>query len=369
MINTACPPPHTGVSLQFTSEAHILRNEWRWLATMPDGSSVLLAQLRPELSSEESLRRRYLYETKRLAGLTDLPVSKTIALGPEPDNAAVGPWRLCEAPSGIRLDQWLNERAPAPIDETIALLINIASALQRFHETGFVLRDLEPRNISIGEDGTLRFADIGLARIDILSSLSASSLMLESSAYCAPEHLHATLLDARADLYTLAAIAWQAFTGVLPHDDDSPFLRKYSSLPPLSKLRAQVPAHVESWLRSCLAEDPNDRPSSAQDCIDWLSGDSAGPSQAMVRIACQACGSPMRPGLKLCLKCGKTTVQYSTTTEELGYRILLLSAKEDQDFHYTLRKFYEEVGEEVPTMIGMGIHRSSKLLVWSCARV
>ena len=119
----------------------------------------------------------------------------------------------------------LERRAPLPVDEAIALVADLADIIHAVHQKGVVLRDLEPRNVIIGSDASLVLTDIGLARVDILSSRSASSLMLEGSPYSAPEQLRATVLDSRADLYTLGVILWQALTGEVPFAEVTAFFR------------------------------------------------------------------------------------------------------------------------------------------------
>lgn len=344
-------PPSVGRVLHFESSPETVRNERRWHATTEDGDPVVLAQLLPELAQEESLRRRYVYEAERLAQTKESCLAEVLAIGPSPDPkdpGAIAPWRLRREPSGVRLDRYLRDRAPLPIDEAIDLLTRLAEAVHRLHAAGLILRDLEPKHIVLGAQAQLTITDVGLARMDILSSRSASSLMLESSAYAAPEHLQSTVVDARADVYTLAAIAWQALSGVLPYDEGSPFLRDYADLPSLVKLRAGVPADVDSLLRACLSEDPNARPKSVQQLLHMLEDTGQQIPGSLKRLRCQACGTELRIGLRLCLQCGKTAVQFQAAQGEAGYSLTLHKAKEDKSFYDALVRFFEDVGEGPP---------------------
>jgi len=68
----------------------------------------------------------------------------------------------------------------------------------------------------LGEGGRVVLTEGGLARLGILSSRTASTLALESSPWSAPEHARATMVDVRADVFTLGVLLHRALTGVLP---------------------------------------------------------------------------------------------------------------------------------------------------------
>lgn len=343
--------PDVGQELRIEKGPETVRNERRWMVRTAEGETLVLAQLRPELADDESLRRRYVYEAERLAAISAPALARTLATGPAPDARdpnALAPWRLRSHPTGRRLDRVFDERAPLPIDEAVALLRSLCTAVHQLNSAGLVLRDLEPRSVVLLEDQSVRITDVGLARVDILSSRTASSLMLESSAYAAPEHLRATLIDARADLFSVAAIAWHGLTGVPPFDEDSPFLRDYSALPLLRDLRAEIPPGLGELLRSCLQEDPDLRPNSCAHVIDILQGVTPNALAVIELVCCQACGEELRLGLRLCLHCGKEAVQFSKAEGGQAYSVVLKQAKEDQAFHSKLRKFFEDVGEQPP---------------------
>src|SRR4029079_2196189 len=137
-------------------------------------------------------------------------------------------------PPGTSLDQLL-ARAPLPIDEAVDLGARLAEAVQTFHAAGAVLRDLDPRSVVIGSEGLLWFTDVGHARLAILSSRTASSLLLESSPYVASEAMLGTIVDARADIYSLGVVLWRALTGRVPFE--ASLLGSRTALPKLADVR------------------------------------------------------------------------------------------------------------------------------------
>ncbi|MCG8424135.1 MAG: protein kinase [Proteobacteria bacterium] len=372
-VGSALEPPRAvdGQTIEWGPQR--ARNENRWGLLLPDGKRAVLGQLLPELAEVPALRRRYVYEIERLAHISAPCLAEILAWGPMPDPREAGalpPWRLRVAPPGRGLDDWLEARAPVPVDEALAVVADLADAVHQVHAAGAVLRDLEPRCVIVGEEGRIWLVDIGLARLDILSSRTASSLMLESSPYAAPEHLRATVVDLRADLFTLGVILWQALTGTLPFGDRAGILRDYDRLPILARLRPEITrsasadgvgagpdeigetSALDHLLRRCLVENPALRLSSARELAELLRGRARSEQLQLARVPCQSCLQPMRPGLRLCLSCGKTAVMFEhvDAASEERYILYLNQASEHETFSYALREFFDQIAEKTPPL-------------------
>ena len=334
-------------------EARRLRHEIAWTLELPDGRRAVLAQLAPELAAEVSLRRRWVADMERVAALTVACLTPTLLIGPAPDPRAIDaepPWRVRLDPSGTSLDQQL-QRAPLPLDEAIELGERLADALHAFHAAGAVMRDLDPRSILRSDDtGQLWFTDIGHARLAILSSRTASSLLLEGSPYVAPEALLRTVVDARADVYSLGVVLWRALTGRVPFEASLSSAR--TALPNLCELRNDTPPALAAIIARCLAFDPEQRPPTAHDVADALRGKTSNVELVVAREKCQACGALLRVGMRLCLSCGKQAVQFHRAAEsDPDASILILDkAKETAAFDSTLRNFYQTVGTSIPKL-------------------
>ncbi|MEX1362568.1 MAG: protein kinase [Nannocystaceae bacterium] len=287
-------------------------SELRW-HVLDDDRPALLGQLLPELARDPSLRRRYVHDVERLQQLGDVGVARVRRLGPQPDPRdpeADPPWRLRDDPPGETLAAWLERRAPAPIDEVARLVARLAQSIHQLHAQGAVLRDLDPRRVVLGLDDRLWLTDVGLARVDVLSTRTAASLLLEGSPYAAPELLAHTVVDQRADLYGLGVLAFRALTGSLPHGDAHSLLRPPGPPPRVRTARAEVPAAFDELIARCLADDPAERPGSAMEVAQALRGTGTLP-QLDPRLPCQSCGEPLRPGQRLCTHCGRLAVQFN----------------------------------------------------------
>ncbi|MBL8970548.1 MAG: hypothetical protein JNK56_08225 [Myxococcales bacterium] len=337
-------------------------SEQRWRVRLADGRAALLARLAPELARDLALRRRYVRDLARLQALTRdgaAPgVAPVLALGPEAEAAAedAPPWRLRLDPPGETLEAWLARRAPLPPDEAGLLGIALAELLTPLHERGAVLRDLHPRLIVRGED-RLWLTDVGLGRVDILSTRTAASLLLEGSPYAAPEQLQRTALDPRADLYPLGVILYRALTGLLPRGDGPAFLVD-DPVAPVSRLRPEVPAALDRLVLRCLELDPVARPASARELAAALRGEIGPDGEALARVVCQHCKAPLRLGQRLCLACGRVAVDFAAEpgAESDGRTIQLRDAKEDTAFlahlYDTLSPLHDGVLPQLNFVIG-----------------
>jgi len=331
-------------------------SEQRWRVRLADGRAALLARLAPELARDLALRRRYVRDLVRLRELGaegGAPgVAPLLALGPEPDAAApeaAPPWRLRLDPPGETLEAWLVRRAPLPPDEATALAIELAELLAPLHARGVVLRDLHPRLVIRGED-RLWLGDVGLGRVDILTTRTAASLLLEGSPYAAPEQLQRTALDPRADLYPIGVILYRALTGLLPRGDGPAFLAEDPVAPP-GRLRPGLSAALDRLVLRCLELDPIARPASARELVAALRGEIGPDGDPRTRVVCQHCSAPLRLGQRLCLACGRVAVDFADESgadgsgaDKLGARgghtVELRAAKEDTAF---LARLYDTV--------------------------
>ena len=313
-------------------------SEQRWRVRLVDGRAALLARLAPELARDLALRRRYVRDLGRLQTLTGgggVPgVAPVLGLGPEPDAAAADaapPWRLRLDPPGETVDAWLARRAPLPPDEAAALGAELAELLAPLHERGVVLRDLHPRLI-VRDAGRMWLTDVGLGRVDILSTRTAASLLLEGSPYAAPEQLQRTALDPRADLYPIGVILYRALTGLLPRGDGPAFLAEDPVAPPI-RLRPELPRALDRLVLRCLEIDPIARPASAREVAAALRGEIGPDGDALARVVCQHCNAPLRLGQRLCLACGRVAVDFAAEPGAVGGRTVeLRAAKEDTSF-------------------------------------
>ena len=174
---------------------------------------------------------------------------------------------------GTPLDVHLKENGPMTYDDVRTLISHIGSALTYAHNRGIIHRDIKPANILL-EKATGRWlvTDFGVAHVETDTTLTRSGATVGTPAYMAPEQLgSAAEVDARADLYALAAVAFEALTG----NRGVPMAGVDELAEALAHQRPDLTPHFVHAVTTPLATARDERPASVQDWLDGLDGESS----------------------------------------------------------------------------------------------
>ncbi len=127
-------------------------------------------------------------------------------------------WLVMEYVAGATLAELISRRGPLPLDDAAAVLEQVAEALGAAHAAGIVHRDVKPSNILVGDDGSVKISDFGIARAETDASLTQTGLVTGSPAYLAPEVASGEQATSASDVWSLGATAYHAVTGRPPYD-------------------------------------------------------------------------------------------------------------------------------------------------------
>jgi len=137
--------------------------------------------------------------------------------------------------------------------EALDIVIQVAKALAHAHACSLIHRDVKPKNIMITANGTVKLADMGLARetTDIEAAQSEAGKAYGTPYYIAPEQIRGKIdIDGRADIYGLGATLYHMLTGRVPFmaDDSADVMRKH--------LREKLvpPDHINTSLSAGISE-------------------------------------------------------------------------------------------------------------------
>jgi serine/threonine protein kinase len=155
----------------------------------------------------------------------------------------------------------------------VAIIDQVAHALDVAHSQGLVHRDVKPANILIASSGGLEhvyLTDFGLARhVEGSHGLTGTGAFLGTIDYVAPEQARGDRVDARTDVYSLGCVLFQTLTGTVPYpmNNDLAKLYAHDQREPPSPLERNpdLPATFEPVLRRAMAKQPEDRYLSAGD--------------------------------------------------------------------------------------------------------
>ncbi|MBW0020001.1 MAG: protein kinase [Mycobacterium sp.] len=166
-----------------------------------------------------------------------------------------------------------------PEADVVEIITAVADALDYAHSRGLLHRDVKPANILLGEANPRRrivLADFGIAREQgQISGLTATNMLVGTTAYCAPEQLKGADLDSRADQYALGCTAFHLLTGSAPFDHTNPAVvisQHLSEPPPLLSVRRPELAALDTAITRALAKNPDDRYASCADFAAALAG-------------------------------------------------------------------------------------------------
>ena len=241
---------------------------------------VAIKVLRPEVAHALG-PDRFLREIRIAAGLSHPNIVGVIDSG---QVAGTLLYYVMPFVEGESLRARLDREGPLPLPDTVAIIGQVASALDHAHAQQIVHRDLKPENILLAQDGRALVADFGVARAfeqAEAGGLTEPGLAVGTPSYMSPEQAAADpRIDARSDVYGLGIVAYEMLTGEPPFRSASPravLARKMTDeIPPIRSVREGAPPAVEAVVLRALARVPGDRYGSAGAFASALEAAAAG---------------------------------------------------------------------------------------------
>jgi tRNA A-37 threonylcarbamoyl transferase component Bud32/dipeptidyl aminopeptidase/acylaminoacyl peptidase len=193
--------------------------------------------------------------------------------------------------TGETLRARLERERQLPIADAVRLAREVASALDYAHRHGVIHRDIKPENILL-HDGSALVADFGIALAVQQAGgqrLTQTGLSLGTPQYMSPEQaMGERTIDARSDIYALAAVTYEMLTGDPPFTGSSiqAVVAKVLSAEPErpTLVRKTIPAAIERAVLTGLAKLPADRFGTAAEFASALRdlGEGAAPTRSDV---------------------------------------------------------------------------------------
>ncbi len=238
-------------------------------ATRVDGGEPAAVKvLHVDRLGERDVLARFQREVEISSALRSRHVVRVLEVG---DDATPVPYFAMELLRGVDLGGWLRERGRLPLDEVVELVRQVALGLDDARRAGIVHRDLKPQNLfradEVGRTGpTWKVLDFGVSKLAGHGGTLTQGFVVGTPQYMAPEQAAGDDVDHRADVYSLAAIAFRCLTGRPPFAGaDAPALlyQVVHTAPPRASDLVALPASVDDVLARGLSKRPEDRPATA----------------------------------------------------------------------------------------------------------
>ena len=238
----------------------------------PTGKLAAVKILPRLLGMEADALERFRREFRVIRMLLHRHLVRSVALGEDRDLH----YLVLEFVPGQNLEQRLKQKGCLPIEDAVAIFVQIADGLRHLHANRILHRDIKPSNIFLTAENIAKLGDFGLLKQladDV--SITQTHQSLGTIEYSAPEQFEdAKRVDRRCDIFSLAATLYTALTGKFPFGNAGrmqTLQRKHlCQFVPLRLLLPALDAAIDQLINRCLDPDPRRRPSDCDEFLDVL---------------------------------------------------------------------------------------------------
>ena len=226
------------------------------------GRTVALKIIKSQFADDRKYRIRFERESHAAAKLQEPHVIPIHGYG-EIDGCLFIDMRLVR---GTDLQSMI-DTAPLDPPRAVAIIAQIAAALDAAHAEGLIHRDIKPQNIIVTPADFAYLVDFGIAEVIGDTRLTAAGAQVGSFAYMAPERFAGQEITPAIDIYALTCVLYEALTGQMPFQLDSPeaVVAAHLAYPPPqpSVTNPNVPTSFDDVVARGMAKEPDDRYGSA----------------------------------------------------------------------------------------------------------
>lgn len=225
-------------------------------------ATVALKVLPPHLAADPRYLPRFEREGHSAARLNHPHIVRVLGTGSE------GGYHFLalQFVDGQTLTEYMRDRKSLlPAERIIAIINQIAAALDYAHDLGVLHRDIKNGNIMLDKTGAALLTDFGVAKLEDeeFANYTVVGTTVGTPAFMAPEQARGAPVDRRADVYSLGVVAYTLFTGTAPFKADSQpaLLHKvvYEPPQPPEEVNSRIPPGVVYVLKKVLSKSPSGR--------------------------------------------------------------------------------------------------------------
>lgn len=229
------------------------------------GHNVAVKVLRPEYNEDREFISRFQREAEAASKMTHHNIVNLLDVGMDGENR----YLVMEYVQGKTLKAVIQERGKLSAPLACQIAIRILSALEHAHRNGIVHRDIKPQNILVHEDGHIKVADFGIARIADSATLTHGDNVMGSVHYFSPEQARGEGATAASDIYSTGIVLYEMLTGRVPYDGDNPVAvamqHLHAAPEPIQSISPDVPPSVVRVCMRAMEKNPAARYQTARE--------------------------------------------------------------------------------------------------------
>ena len=265
------------------------------------GRSVALKTLHRHYAEVPSFQARFRQEARAMASLDHENIVKVYDISQDGEV----PFIVVECVGGKDLGSHLDGQDAGRLDEQVVRRMagQLLKALSYAHRRGIIHRDIKPSNILLTEEGTVKVADFGIARIIEEDDLAGGEPgeIVGSARYMSPEQLKGENATPESDIYSVGVLLYHCLTGRPPFSGDVRSLARqhmHGEPTPPSLINKKITPGMEAVILKALEKDPQRRYPSAAAMLDDVESEEPKPAP---RAAASAKPAPRRRRVGLVL--------------------------------------------------------------------
>jgi eukaryotic-like serine/threonine-protein kinase len=240
---------------------------------------VALKLIHRHLRQSEEMERRFDGEARAIAKLRHPNIVEVYDVSSDDDDER---YLIVELIRGITLRELMKQQGPLPVEFAAQVVLELAAALEHAHAEGVIHRDIKPENVLLemptaGSRGSVddwerprvKLTDFGIAKLLDAQGVTSTGQVLGSPAHMAPEQIEGKAVDARADIFSLGVLFYEAAVGSLPFSGNNPaqVLRSVldGTFEPADRVNPQLGSRWTAIMNRALAREPDQRFASVEE--------------------------------------------------------------------------------------------------------
>ncbi len=231
---------------------------------------VALKIIRPEIATDRNVIERFGQELKTARKISHRNICRMFDIGEE---AGVH-YITMEYVTGEDLRSLIRRIGQLNVAKAIDIAKQICEGLAEAHAVGVIHRDLKPQNIMVDREGNAKIMDFGIARFIRTKGVTTTGTIIGTPEYMSPEQAEGKAADQRSDIYSLGILLFEALTGQVPFDGETPLsvaIKHKMELPPdPRKLNVHIPGDLGNLVLRCLEKEKEKRYQAVSEIISDL---------------------------------------------------------------------------------------------------